>query len=194
MSNNKYVITSNGSFYSADELYHYGVKGMKWGQRKALKYEARYTRKLGRAGKKFGAADYERSKGAEAYKKHDTTAKAFDKTAKQYEKQGNYLKAEITRKAAAAIRTRGENVKRQREQAAAYLEKRAAKLQEKASKYATKKRVDLGTDKVNSILNASKQKGFDSAKEREDRQRERDAQEKLGDSGYSVYNKIRGRS
>lgn len=27
----KYIITSSGTFINADELYHWGVKGMKWG-------------------------------------------------------------------------------------------------------------------------------------------------------------------
>lgn len=28
---NNYILASNGSFVSEDELYHWGVKGMKWG-------------------------------------------------------------------------------------------------------------------------------------------------------------------
>ena len=30
----KYIITSSGNFINADELYHWGIKGMKWGIRR----------------------------------------------------------------------------------------------------------------------------------------------------------------
>jgi hypothetical protein len=176
------------------ELYHYGVKGMKWGHRKQLRLENRVSKRYARVGRKLGEAEYERSRGAEEYKKHETSAKAFDKAAKQYEKNGNFLRAEASRKAADAIRQRGENIKRQRDEAAAYLEKRAAKMQEKASSFATKKRVDLGQKKINSILGESKKKGFNDARELEDFQRENELRERMGDDNYETYNYVRGRS
>ena len=34
MSDTNYILTSDGSFISDDELYHYGTKGMRWGIRR----------------------------------------------------------------------------------------------------------------------------------------------------------------
>ena len=34
MSNTNYILTSEGDFISENELYHYGIKGMKWGVRR----------------------------------------------------------------------------------------------------------------------------------------------------------------
>ena len=34
MSNTNYVLSSNGVFLSKDELYHWSIKGQKWGVRR----------------------------------------------------------------------------------------------------------------------------------------------------------------
>ena len=34
MATTNYILTSSGNFISEDELYHFGIKGMKWGVRR----------------------------------------------------------------------------------------------------------------------------------------------------------------
>lgn len=181
-----YIITNDG------ELMHYGVPGMKWGKRKA-RLEQKTLRKYGKAGRSRGVADYERSKGNEAYKKHDDIAKTFDKQAKKYESSGSYFKAELARQSAQKIRARGANVQASREKKAEYYLKRSKRLEEKASAFATKKRVDVGKKQIDKIFKESTQKGYNNAKRNEEWRADQNMREVLGDTNYKRYNKIRGK-
>lgn len=191
-----------------NELYHHGIKGQQWGKRRYQNKDGSLTpagekryekltgkaeKKIAKAGRKLGAADYERSKGAEAMKKHETNAKVFDKIAKKQESEGHFLRAEAARKAAAALRARGANIKSGHEAEAKRYEIKAEKLKQKASDFATAKRVEVGKKRVDSILKSNRQKGFEDAKSSDEFWQERELHDRLGDDGYDAYTQIRGR-
>lgn len=161
---------------------------------KGAKAARKIERKYDKVGQKLGAADYYREKGEASAKKHDRAAEVFDKQAKKSEAKGEYFKAEASRRTADAIRSRGANTKAEQEKMAAYYEQRASKINEKVDAYATKKRVDIGKKRVDALLSESRQKGYDRAKAIDEANREWEMQERLGDDGYEVYKKIRGRS
>ena len=52
---NKYILTSSGNFISTNELYHWGIKGMKWGIRRCQNKDGSLTP----AGKKKASSDIE---------------------------------------------------------------------------------------------------------------------------------------
>ena len=171
-----------------NELYHHGVKGMKWGVRRARRAEGKYAK----AGKARGAADYERSKGAEVMKKHENAARTLERAAGSQTSKGNGMRAIAAQSSAAAIRARGARVKAERDREAARYDKRANRLTEKANSYATKKRVDLGKAKVDKILKESRKKGFENARLTEEAQRRYKIGDTLGDGAVGIYDRLRG--
>lgn len=118
---------SNGTFYAvpaqSDELMHYGVKGMRWGHRKAQQYEskARTARESAKEWSEIGAnkankllAKGKTTKAAKVKAKYDSYAKQDRADAKKYEAKSKTVKKEASfQKAQADIgskRSRGEKL------------------------------------------------------------------------------------
>ena len=84
MSNVNYILASEGSFLSEDELYHWGIKGMKWGVRRYQNPDGTLT-EAGR--KRLEKADYKWAK-----KKTDKiTAQAKKASQRELNEYGNEL-------------------------------------------------------------------------------------------------------
>lgn len=77
MPNTNYILTSDGNFISEEELYHHGVKGMKWGVRRYQNYDGSYTQ----AGlKRYSKSMDEYTKADERYKTAKAQYKAIKKS------------------------------------------------------------------------------------------------------------------
>ena len=84
MSNTNYILTSDGSFISDEELCHYGIKGMRWGIRRYQNLDGSLT-PAGR--KRLEKADIKWAK-----KKTDKiTAQAKKASQKELDAYGNEL-------------------------------------------------------------------------------------------------------
>ena len=145
-----------------DELYHYGVPGMKWGQRK--KAEKLYKK----VGKQRGIGDYWKDQGTESARKYKSAAAILEAKAKQYEAKGKVVKAEASRQAAKKLNVKAADARRKYDETALQYYNKASRIEDKVSKYATKKRVDIGKDRVDSILKSSKLKSYNETKSWED--------------------------
>ena len=77
---NDYIITSNGNFVREDELYHYGVLGMKWGQHRVRRNEEKAKLSRQSAKEWDEMARYAKQRGqtskAEKYKRYASEDRA----------------------------------------------------------------------------------------------------------------------
>ena len=92
----KYVLT-NGSFCSEDELYHYGVPGMKWGVRKAARYSSKNERLARKALNYDKKAAVLRKKSEKAHANYDleTSNRSAIKAAKYRKKAAIIVKKSL---------------------------------------------------------------------------------------------------
>ncbi|MBR5780357.1 MAG: hypothetical protein IKY27_00445 [Bacteroidales bacterium] len=153
------LVTING------ELYHYGVKGMKWGRRKARKFEAKsqnYRRKsnieadLGNTKK---ANKYASKSSAYDLKSKMASAKAEVKvTKKEFQKDDKIARAEANRVANAAGSRREEKFAARYETAKNNRQASAAKYEQAKTAYKALKdeRLDNLKSKGANVVNKGK--------------------------------------
>lgn len=84
MPTTNYILTPDGNFISENELYHHGIKGMKWGVRRYQNKDGSLTN----AGKKRYSKEYEKLSDA-AMK--DLQREYSDRYVKSYNKAADYM-------------------------------------------------------------------------------------------------------
>ena len=84
MSINNYVLTPDGNFISDKELYHHGIKGMKWGIRRYQNADGSLTNAgKKRAERKLNKLFKKSDKAISKYKSYDRQYKLADAGAKK---------------------------------------------------------------------------------------------------------------
>lgn len=128
------------------ELYHHGVKGMKWGHRRAV------TRKYKKLGRQMGREDYYREQSKKVGDEYDRRAAELDAKAAIYKSEGNAVKA-------AKLSAKAQQVRNEKNSATAETDALAEKyrlkqsvMQAKIHSAETKKNVNLGQAKVDHLL------------------------------------------
>lgn len=152
----------NGELYSADELEHYGVPGMRWGKRKVIRYENKAQRYRNSAAdlnpKNYTVklSDRERTRLTSQMNKDLRRAAKYDyKAAKKETKIANKAEKKAAKKLQKAMGTRREDKVAKKyndvRQAQEVANKNRAKTQKAYDKLRTEKVKDLannGADKL----------------------------------------------
>ena len=101
---NNYIITSDGSFISDEEIFHYGIKGMKWGVRKDRQpgYKStsikallakRSNDKVDKSFKSWNENAKKRDNAIELGKKANAAKHAYEKNPRNKDAKSSYQKA-----------------------------------------------------------------------------------------------------